>query len=107
MKEKLDLTGMCAECWHDKWSNMSNRTQQWIADRVDEVQLRAFDEYQEALEAAEDEEVAIGKAGRKYYECVQDLRGMLSRFDYAAGIPMTGLKGYVPSASFTDLLISY
>ena len=103
IKEKLDLAGMWAEYWNDILSNMSNRTLQWLVHRVDEVQARAFAEYQDALKAAGNDETAIGEAGRKYYECVQDLRGALTRADYTLAIPMTGFKGYTSSSAFTDL----
>lgn len=106
VKEKLDLAGMWAEYWSDTMSNMSERTHRWIVDRVDEVQARAFAQYQDALKAAGTDEAAIGEAGKKYYECVQDLRGMLTRLDYTMGISMTGFKGYDASDAFKDLPVA-
>jgi hypothetical protein len=103
VKERLDLAGMWAEYWNDTMSNMSDRTHQWVVDRVDEIQARAFAQYQEALKAAGADEVAVGEAGRRYYECVQDLRGILTRLDYTIGVRMTGFKGYNTSNAFKDL----
>jgi hypothetical protein len=102
-KEKLDLASTWAEYWNDTMSNMSDRTLQWIVDRVDEVQARAFAEYKQALKAAGSDEVAVGEAGKRYYECVQDLRGILTRIDYTVGIAMNGFKGYKSFTAFTDL----
>lgn len=105
VEEKLDLTGMWYEYWHDTWSNMSNRAHAWMVDRVDEIQELAFLKYEEALEAAGEDQAAIGEAGKKYYECVQDLRGMLTKLDYTMGIPMTGFRGFTIGSSFTDLSV--
>lgn len=74
----------------------------WIVNRVGEVQFRASEEYQQALEAARDDEVATGEAGRKYHECVQDLRGILSKVNYTIGMPLTGFKRYTSSNSSAD-----
>lgn len=106
IKEKLDLAGMWAEYWNDMMTNMSERTHQWVVDRVDDVQARAFARYQDALKTAGTDEAAIGEAGKKYYECVQDLRGMLTRLDYTVGIPMTGFKGYAVSDAIKDLPVA-
>ncbi len=103
--ERLNLAGMWAEYWNDTMTNMSERTHQWVVDRVDEVQARAFVQYQDALKTAGTDEAAIGEAGKKYYECVQDLRGMLTRLDYTIGVPMTGFKGYTASNTFKDLSV--
>jgi hypothetical protein len=103
VQEKLDLAGMWAEYWNDTMSNMSDRTHQWVVDRVDEVQARAFAQYQEALKAAGADEVAVGEAGRTYYECVQDLRGVLTQLEWTLGIPMTGFKGYKTTDALKDL----
>jgi hypothetical protein len=106
IEERLDLAGMWAEHWSDTMTNMSEQTHRWVVDRVDEVQARAFAQYQDALKTAGTDEVAIGEAGKKYYECVQDLRGMLTRLDYTIGVPMTGFKGYKAENAFKDLPVS-
>ncbi|OAK99959.1 hypothetical protein IQ06DRAFT_294337 [Phaeosphaeriaceae sp. SRC1lsM3a] len=103
--EKLDLAGMWYEYWHDAWTTMSNRAHGWIVDRVDEIQEFAFIRYEEALEAAGEDQTAIGEAGKAYYECVQDLRGTLTKLDYTMGIPMTGFRGFTIGSSFTDLTV--
>lgn len=66
IKERLGPAGMWAEYWQNTWSNMSNRTHQWIIDRVDEVQSRTFAEYKDALKVARHDKVAVDEAGRKY-----------------------------------------
>lgn len=104
--EKLNLVGMWAEYWNDEMTSMSDRTHQWVVDRVDEVSARAFAQYQDALEAAGTDEAAVGEAGKKYYECVQDLRGMLARFEYTIDVPMSGFKGYGSSNAFKDLPVA-
>jgi hypothetical protein len=71
------------------------------------VEARAFAEYQKALNAAGSDEGAIGEAGKRYYDCVQDLRGMITKLDYTIGIPMTGFKGYKPSNDYADLPLQY
>lgn len=106
VKERLDLAGMWAEYWNDTMSNMSDRTHQWVIDRVDEVQSRAFAQYQDALKAARADDIALGEAGKKYYESVQDLRGMLTRLEYTIGIPLTGFHGYQSSNEFKDLPVA-
>ncbi|KAI4676973.1 uncharacterized protein J4E84_009273 [Alternaria hordeiaustralica] len=106
VEERLDLAGMWAEYWNDGMTNMSTRTHQWVVDRVDEVQARALEQYQEALKTAGTDEAAIGEAGKKYYECVQDLRGILTRLEYTIGVPMTGFKGYTATNAFTDLPVA-
>jgi hypothetical protein len=103
VQEKLDLAGMWAEYWNDLTSNMSDRTHQCVVDRVDEVQARAFAQYQGAIKAAGADEVAVGEAGRTYYECVQDLRGVLTQLEWTIGIPMTGFRGYKTSDALKDL----
>lgn len=103
IEERLDLAGMWAEYWAATWEIMSNQTHRWIVERVDEIQSRAFAEYCEALGAAGSDDMAIREAGKKYYECVQDLRGILTGIDYTIGIPMTGFRGYTSSGSVTDL----
>ncbi|KAG9187115.1 hypothetical protein G6011_04986 [Alternaria panax] len=106
IQEKLNLAGMWAEYWNDLTTNASERTHQWVVDRVDEVQAHAFAQYQEALKNAGTDETAIGEAGKKYYECVQDLRGILTKLDYTIGIPMTGFKGYTATNAFKDLPVA-
>jgi hypothetical protein len=106
IKERLDMARMWAEYWNDMMTNMSERTHQWVVDRVDEVQASAFAQYHDALKSAGIDEVAIGEAGKKYYECVQDLRGMLTRLEYTIGIPMTGFKGYTASDAIKDLPVA-
>jgi hypothetical protein len=103
IQEKLNLAGMWAEYYHAVISDMSNRTHQWLVDRVDEVQTRAFAEYTAALKEAGSDQEAIGTAGKKYYECVQDLNAMMTKADYMLDIPMVGFKGYTPSGSASDL----
>lgn len=103
IEEKLDFAGMWAEYWAATWNTMSDQTHRWIVDRVDEVQSRAFAEYCTALSAAGGDDVAIREAGKRYYECVQDLRGLLTGVDYTMGIPMTGFTGYGATDSITDL----
>ncbi|KAF1956792.1 hypothetical protein CC80DRAFT_492288 [Byssothecium circinans] len=103
IQEKLNLSGMWAEYYHDVVSTMSNRTHKWIVDRVEEVQDRAFADYNAALQKAGDDQEAIAKAGKKYYECVQDLNSAVTKVDYVLGVPMTGFKGYGSSESALDL----
>lgn len=104
LEERLDLAGMWAEYYHAVISVMSNRTHAWLVDRVEEVQTRAFAEYTKALEEAGSDQEAIGAAGKKYYECAQDLNSMMTRADYTLDIPMVGFKGYTPSGtSASDL----
>ena len=64
--DKLDLAGMWADYWNDTMSNMSDHTHKWVMDRVDEVQARAFAQYQEVLKAADADEVAVREVGRTY-----------------------------------------
>lgn len=103
ISERLNFAGLWAEYYHAVISNMSNRTHQWLVDRVDEVQTRAFAEYTAALKEAGSNEEAIGNAGRTYYECVQDLNSMKTKADYMLALPMTGFKGYTSSNSALDL----
>jgi hypothetical protein len=95
--EKLDLAALWAEYFHARISAMSVRTHQWLVDRVDEVQSRAFAEYTATLESAGNDQQIVGTAGKKLYECVQDLNAMISKADCALGLPMTGWKGHKPS----------
>jgi hypothetical protein len=103
IEERVNLAGMWAEYYQSIVSTMSDRTRQWMADRVDELQTRAFDDYNLALERAGTDQDAIGTAGRKYYECVQDLNSLVSQAEYVVDVPMTGFKGYTPSNSVSDL----
>jgi hypothetical protein len=100
--EKLDLAAMWAEYFHARISVMSEQTHQWLVDRVDEVQSRAFVEYTNALKAAKNDQEAIGIAGKRYYECVQDLSAMITKADYTLDIPMTGFRGHKPSDNISD-----
>jgi uncharacterized protein len=104
VQEKLDLAGMWAEYWNNTMLNMSDCTHQWVVDRVNKVQARAFAQYQKVLKAADANEVAIGEAGRTYYECVQDLRGALTQLKWTLGIPITRFKGYKTTNALKDLL---
>jgi hypothetical protein len=101
--ERLDLASMWAEYYQSIVSTMSERTRQWLVDRVEEVQARAFKEYNTALERAGTDQEAIATAGKKYYECVQDLNSMIMKAECAIDVPMVGFKGYVPSNSVADL----
>jgi len=101
--ERLNLAGMWAEYYQSVVSTMSGRTRQWLVDRVDEVQTRAFQEYNSSLERAGTDEEAIATAGRKYYECVQDLNSLISQSEYVVDFPMAGFKGYTPSNNLSDL----
>lgn len=103
IQERLNLAGMWAEYYHSVMSTMSNRTHRWLVDRVDEVQARAFLEYNTELERAGSDQEAIATAGKKYYECVQDLNSMIVQADYVLDVPMVDFKGYVPSSSASDL----
>lgn len=106
ISERLNMAGMWAEYWSDTWTTMSDKTHRWFVDRVDEVSSRAFAEYNVAIIAAWGDEAKIGEAGKKYYECVQDLRALITSIDYTIGIPMTGFKGYSDTGDITDLSIS-
>jgi hypothetical protein len=101
--ERLDLAAMWAEYFQARISAMTEKTHRWLVDRVEEVQSRAFAEYTAALENAGDDKEAAGIAGKKYYECVQDLNSMITKIDYNLGIPMTGFKGHKPSNNFSEL----
>jgi hypothetical protein len=100
--EKLDLAAMWAEYFHARISVMLERTHQWLVDRVDEVQSRAFAEYTDALKAAENDQEAIGIAGKRYYECIQNLSAMITKTDYTLNIPMAGYRGHKPSDDISD-----
>jgi hypothetical protein len=102
-QEKLDMAGMCVEYFRSTFTTASNRTHQWLVDRVDELQSRAFGQYNEALKKVGSDQEAIGAAGKKYYECVQDLNSKISQIDGSLGIPMPGFKGYMFSGSVFDL----
>jgi hypothetical protein len=101
--ERLDLAAMWAEYFHARISFMSERTHQWLVNRVEEVQDRAFKEYNTALEYAGNDQEAVGAAGKKYYECVQDPNAMISKADYTLYIPMMDLKGHKPSDNISEL----
>lgn len=103
ISEKLDMAALWAEYFDSRITTMSNRTHQWLVDRVDEVQSRAFAEYTTALEAAGTDQEAIGQAGKRYYECVQNLNFMITKVDYTLGIPMGGFKGYTPFLRVSDV----
>jgi hypothetical protein len=103
VQERLNLAGMWAEYHHSLMSTMSNRTHQWLVARVDEVQARAFAEYNQALEKCGTDEEAIATAGKKYYECVQRLNFMIQTADWLLNVPMIGFKGHVPSGTAEDL----
>jgi hypothetical protein len=77
--ERLDLAAMWAEYFQARISAMTEKTHRWLVDRVEEVQSRAFAEYTAALENAGDDKEAAGIAGKKYYECVQDLNSMITK----------------------------
>jgi len=64
--EKLDLAAMWAEYFHARIAAMSDRTHQWLVDRVDEVQSRAFEEYTAALESAGDDHKLLAPQERSY-----------------------------------------
>jgi hypothetical protein len=100
--EKLDLAAMWAEYFHARISVMSERTHQWLVDRVDEVQTSAFAEYNDAIKAAGNDQDAIGIAGKRYYGCVQDLSAMITKADYTLNIPTTGFRGHTPSDNISD-----
>jgi hypothetical protein len=101
--EKLDLAAMWAEYFHARISVMSERTHQWLVDRVGEIQGRAFAEYTDALKLVGNDKEAIGIAGKKYYECVQDLNAMITKADYMLSIPMAGFNGHKPSDKVSDM----
>ncbi|PVH98327.1 hypothetical protein DM02DRAFT_615896 [Periconia macrospinosa] len=103
IKERLDMAGMCVEYFRSIATTASNRTHQWLVDRVNEVQSRAFDQYTASLERAGTDQEAIGAAGRKYYECVQDLNALLTKADYHLSIPMSDFKGVTSSDDALDL----
>jgi hypothetical protein len=101
--ERLDLAAMWAEYFHARISFMSEQTLRWLVDRIEEVQSRAFVEYTAALGCAGNDQEAVGIAGKKLYECVQDLNAMISKADCALGIPMTDFKGHTLSSNASDL----
>jgi hypothetical protein len=101
--ERLDLAAMWAEYFHARISVMTERTHRWLVDRAEEVQDRAFAEYNTELKRAGNDQEAIGIAGKKYYECVQDLNAMITKLDYTLGISMVGFKGHKPSSNASDL----
>jgi hypothetical protein len=103
VSERLDLAAMWAEYFQARISAMTEKTHRWLVDRVGEVQSRAFAEYTAALESAGDDKEAAVIAGKKYYECVQDLNSMITKADYNLCIPMAGFKGYKPSNNFSEL----
>ncbi|KAH7066899.1 hypothetical protein BKA63DRAFT_130404 [Paraphoma chrysanthemicola] len=103
IQKKLDMAALWAEYFDSRMTIMANRTHQWLVDRVDEVQSRAFAEYTTALEAAGTDQEAIGHAGRRYYECIQDLNSMITKVDYTLAIPMGGFKGYTPYSRVSDV----
>ncbi|KAH5133432.1 hypothetical protein HBI56_047090 [Parastagonospora nodorum] len=105
--QKLDLVAMWAEYFYARISAISERTHQWLVDRVDEVQSRAFAEYTATLESAGDDQQAVGAAGKKLYECVQDLNAMITKVDYTLGIPMTGFKGHKASSNASVLSLDF
>lgn len=103
VKERLDMAGMCVEFYQTILTTASNRTHQWLVDRLDEVRNRAFVQYEAELKEAGDRQEAVGIAGKKYYECVQALNVMTSQVDYLLSVPMSGFKGYIPSGSALEL----
>jgi hypothetical protein len=101
--ERLDLAAMWVEYFHARISFMSERTHQWLVNRVEEVQDRAFEEYKAALDCAGNDAKAVGTAGKRYYECVQDLNTMISKAYYTLYISMMGFKGHKPSSNVSEL----
>ncbi|CAI6339951.1 unnamed protein product [Periconia digitata] len=100
--ERLNLAGMWAEYHSSIVTTSARRTHQWLVERVEEVRSRAFEKYNEELSKAGNEN-AIGAAGKKYFECVQDLNGMMLRLDPCLDVPMTGFKGYTSPGGPSDL----
>ena len=103
--ERLDMAGMWAEFYQANTSMMTERTHQWLVDRIGEIQARAFAEYKQTIEEKQGDTEAIAQASKFYYECVQDLNAVLTRADWVLAVPMTGFKGHTPSNSAFDLSI--
>ncbi|KAF2200637.1 hypothetical protein GQ43DRAFT_432313 [Delitschia confertaspora ATCC 74209] len=103
IEDRLNLTGKWAKYYHGNMSNMSNQTHQRMVDRVDEVQTCAFHEYIDALKKARNNHEVTGSAGKRYYECIQDLFAMMPKAGRIMGIPMVGFMGCIPSGNASDI----
>jgi hypothetical protein len=97
IEDKLNFAGMWAEYYQGIVPTMSQRVHQWMVDRVDEVQTRAFAEFNTALEKVGDDEEAIATAGKKFFTCISELDSVSAYADFIIDVPMDGFKGYTPS----------
>lgn len=99
IQERVNIRGMWAEYMRAILDNMSNRTHQWLVDRVEEIQIRSKNQYDAALYAAGTNTAAITAAGKKFFETIQDLNLITTKADYVLNIPMQGFESYSSSTA--------
>ncbi|KAF2265558.1 hypothetical protein CC78DRAFT_514899 [Lojkania enalia] len=103
ISERVNITGQWAEYMEAIFTTMTNRTYNWLLQRVDEVQTKSLDEYKAAIDNAGNDVTAITAAGKVFFERVQDLNLLITRLDFTLFMPMEGYKGHTPAYGVRNL----